>query len=148
MKMQRNTRFLMAVCLLASAGFAGVVDAAPCQIATGGTCPASNVCVTVIPATTREPAEGETVGAPYTAAEHASYEFKLSGTIVASQPGATFNYPVAAGKTVALGAPWSVVDIDLGGLRSKPFACTQPVAVAGPKLPPGVPAGLETGMAK
>lgn len=111
-------------------------QAAPCATV-AGSCAANSVCLSWPATTTRES------GVALPAAELKGYELSLDGVVKASQPGLSYTYAVPTDTTLATTSTWSIVAVDTAGLKStKPFACTQPKAVLGPKSPPSAPTGL------
>lgn len=111
-------------------------QASPCAASTN-TCGANAVCLSWSAPTTRES------GAVLAPAEIKGYELSLDGVLKSSQTGLSYTYLVPIDTTLATTSTWSIVTTDSSGIKSsKPFACTQPKAVLGPKSPPSAPTGL------
>jgi hypothetical protein len=133
------------VLVLSMAPVAAAV-AASCTVTTTGSCPVGNECVTVVTPTTREPAVGETVGIPLAASEIDKYNISLNGKQIYSGDSPLFNYAIPVGGQLQTTDVWSATVTDKYG-TSKPFTCTQPKAIIGPKSPPAAPGGLGMGTA-
>lgn len=128
--------------LLMSVLFVGVADAAPCQVDGTIICPANSICLKWAAPTTREVVAGEPVAA-LPASEIKGYKIKLDSLIFPINAVTNFTYTVPANATVPTTALWSIATVDTDGRESgKPFTCTQPSAVAGPKSSPAAPDGL------
>lgn len=110
---------------------------ASCTVDNSSGCPANTACVTVIAPTTR------TSGAVFLPSEIGAYEISLDGKVVTTLNSSTamakYKYSVPTDTILSTASVWSALVIDTAGLRSSAFSCSQPIAVAGPKSPPGTP---------